>query len=77
MKKEISNILAFMSLLPILFVQSGLSQIHKTGNIGINGNFVFPNIYNFLLLFYYILLVNVELDVGGYKNIIFQGCRLH
>ena len=32
--------------------------MHKTGN----GNFVFPNIYNFLLLFYYILLVNVELD---------------
>ena len=50
---------------------------HKKHNIGNIANFVFLNIYNFLLDLHDLILVNTKLDVTGSKRIIFQGCRLH
>ena len=43
-------------------------QTHKICNIAIIANFLFPYICYFL----HIMLVNVKLDIGGYKGIIFQ-----
>ena len=56
---------------------SGFSQTHKIGNIGVNDNLIFPYIYNVLLYLHYMILVNVKLDVSGYKEIMFQGCIIH
>ena len=52
-------------------IQSGFSQMHKIGNIGINANFVFSYICSFLLYFYHMISVNIKLDVSGYKRITF------
>ena len=56
---------------------SWFSQTHKIANIGIIANFVSPHICSFLLYLQYIMLVNIKLDICGYKLIRFQGCRLH
>ena len=56
-------------------LQSGFSQTHKTGNVGINTNFEFPYIQ--YLHLYHMLFVNIKLDVSRYESIIFEGCRLH
>ena len=40
-------------------------------------NFVFPYIYSVLPYLHCMMLVHVKLDIGGYKRITFQGCRLH
>ena len=50
---------------------------HKRTNIGIIVKFLFPCICKFLLYLHHMILVNVKLDVSGYKRIIFQGCRFH
>ena len=50
-------------------------QIHKLVNIGINANFVFPYIHSFLLYLYHMMLVDVKLNVSGYKLIPYQ-CRI-
>ena len=54
-------------------------QTHKIGNDGINDNFVFPYIYIFLLYLYMryrvrgsMIILNMKLDINGYKRIIFQ-----
>ena len=51
---------------------SGFSQTHKIGNIGIIANFVFPEIRGFLLYLQYLLLVNIKLDIIGCKRIKFE-----
>ena len=45
---------------------SGFSQTHKIGNIGIIVNFVFSEIWGFLLYLEYLLLVNIKLDIIEY-----------
>ena len=63
---------ATLSMPPYL----GLGFSHtKLGILALHciANFVFP--YNCRLLLYF--LINVKLDVTGYKIIAFQGCRLH
>ena len=55
--------------LPLL---SGFSRTHKIANIGIIANFVFLYICSFLLYLHYVMLVNVTLDISGYKQVIFQ-----
>ena len=42
-------------------------------NNGINANFVFPYFYSLLPYFDHMMLVNVNLNVSGYKGITFQG----
>ena len=51
--------------------RSGFSWTHKIGNIGIYANHVFPYIYCFHPYLYHMLLVNVKLNVTGYKGIAF------
>ena len=53
--------------------------MYKVGNIGINTNFIFPykSIYLQFSLFIPCDLVNVKLDVSGYKTFRLEGCRLH
>ena len=51
---------------------TGFLQMYKVGNIGINANFVFLFICSFLPYSYHVLLVNVKLDVTGYKRITCQ-----
>ena len=53
------------------------SQTHKFGNIGIIANFIISYVCNFLPFFHFMMLVNVKLDIGVFKKIIFHGCRLH
>ena len=59
--------------------QSGFSQTHKIGNIGINSSFVFLHIWSFILWFYHMMLVNFKLDVtvSECKRITFQCHILH
>ena len=40
-------------------------------------HYIFPYICSFMLYFHHMMLVNVKLDVSGYKSIIFRGCRRH
>ena len=54
----------------------GFHTTHKITNIGIIANFVFPYIYSFLLYLYHMILVNLKLDISGYK-IVFQDGKLH
>ena len=53
-------------------LNSTFSQTHKVGNNGINANFVLPYICSFLHYLDHVMLVNVTLDISGYKQIIFQ-----
>ena len=54
--------------LPVRSLQhSGFSQTHKIGNIGIISNFLFPYICSFLLYLHHMMIVNVTLDITGYK----------
>ena len=57
--------------------QSGFSLRHKIGCDDIIANFVFPYICTFLPYLHHMVLVNVKLDVSGYKRSIFQGCIIH
>ena len=41
--------------------------MHKSGNIGINANFVFPYICSFLLHLHHLMFVNVNFNVSGCK----------
>ena len=41
----------------------GVSQTHIIGNIGITSNFVFSEIFSFLLYLHYMMLANAKLDV--------------
>ena len=40
-------------------------QTHKTGNIGIIGNFVFPNNWGFPVYLEHLMLVSMKLDIIG------------
>ena len=42
-------------------------HIHTVGNDGINASFMFPYICSLILYFYPVILVNVKLDVSGYR----------
>ena len=57
--------------------QSGFSQTHKIGNIGIIANFEFPYVCSFLLSLQYMILVNMKVDISACNRIKFQGCKLH
>ena len=58
------------------YVHSRFSQMHKIGNIA---NFVFPDIFCFLLYWYHMISVNVKLhvEISGKRRITLQGCKLH
>ena len=49
----------------------------EVGNNAINANFIFPRICSLLLNFDHMMLVNMKLDVNGFKRITFQGYKLH
>ena len=57
-----------------MVVQSGrgFHEHIKLAILAFRANFVFPNIFSFLLYLYNMMLVNVKLDISG-----FQGCGLH
>ena len=59
--------------------QSSFSQTHKNFKIFIIANVVLKYICSFLHCLDHIMLdlVNVKLDVSGYKRFIFRVCRLH
>ena len=50
-------------------MHSRFSLAHKSGNVGIIANFVFPKTCSFLLYFYHIMLEKVKLGMSGLKNI--------
>ena len=50
---------------------------HTIGNTGIIASFAFSFICSFLPYFHCMILVNVKLDIGGYKTNKLQGYRLH
>ena len=51
--------------------------MHKIGNIGIIGNFVFKNNCGFVLYLEHFMLVSIKLDIIECNRITFQGCRFH
>ena len=55
-------------------LQTGFTQTHKIGNIGIIANFVFPHICSLLLYWQHMMLVNVILDISGCYRSRFHGC---
>ena len=59
------------------FCHSTFSSREIICSNGINTNFVFPYVCSFLLDLYHTMLVNVKLDVSGYKRITLQGYRIH
>ena len=42
--------------------------MHKSGHIGINGNFVFPDICSFLLHLHHLMFINVNFNVSGCRS---------
>ena len=52
----------------------GFHKMHNNDNIDdvdINVNFVFPYLCSFLLYCHHFMLINVKLDITGFKSIIF------
>ena len=45
--------------------------MHNNDNIDINVNFVFPDLCNFLLYWYHMMLINVKLNITGFKSVTF------
>ena len=58
-------------------VEPDFSQTHKIGNIGIIANYIYSHICSFLLYFDHMMLVNVKVNVSGYRRITFQGFKCH
>ena len=45
--------------------------MHNNDNIDINVNFVFPYLFIFLFYRHHVMLINVKLDITGFKSITF------
>ena len=69
-------ILIFRQLVTGKCSQSGFSQTHKIGNIGIIAKFEFPYFCSFLLSLQHMILVNMKVDISACNRIKFQGCKL-
>ena len=76
LRKSVKDLIIWIHLAGLLTVvmQSGrgFHEHIKLAILAFRANFVFPNIFSFLLYLHQMMLVNVKLDISG-----FQGCGLH